>query len=66
MNILMLCLYMQIKQELHEAEYFTILADESKDTSKKEQVVVAVRCCYKNAIHEEFIGIFFRQSLKLA
>ena len=32
----------QIKQELDEAEYFTILADESKDTSKKEQVVVVV------------------------
>ena len=47
----------QIKQELHDAEYFTILADESKDTSIKEQVVVAVRYCYKNTIHEEFIGV---------
>ena len=37
----------QIKQELHEAEYFTILTDESKVTSKKEQVVVAVRYCTK-------------------
>ena len=53
----------QIKQELHEAEYFTLLADESKDTSKKEQVVVAVRYCFKNAIHEEFIGVAEAQSL---
>ncbi|KAI6660756.1 Zinc finger MYM-type protein 1-like [Oopsacas minuta] len=53
----------QIKQKLHEAEYFTILADESKDASKKEQVVVAVGYCYKNTIHEEFIGIAEAQSL---
>lgn len=53
----------QIKEELHEAEYFTILADESKDTSKKEQVVAAVRYCFNNAIHEEFIGVAEAQSL---
>ena len=33
----------QIRKELRKAVYFTVLADESKDTSKKEQVVVAVR-----------------------
>ncbi|KAI6659438.1 Zinc finger MYM-type protein 1-like [Oopsacas minuta] len=53
----------QIKQELHEAEYFTIIADESKETRKKEQVVVALRYCYPNIIHEEFIGIAEAQSL---
>ena len=53
----------QIKQELHEAEYFTILTDESKVNSRKEQVVVAVRYCYKNAIHEEFIGVSEAHSL---
>ena len=47
----------QIKEELHEAKYFTVLADESKDVSKKEQVVIAVRYCHQNAIHEEFVGI---------
>ena len=47
----------QIKEELHGAKFFTVLADESKDVSKKEQVVIAVRYCHQNAIHEEFIGI---------
>ena len=53
----------QIKEELHEAKYFTILADESKDTCKKEQVVVAVCYCFNSAIHEEFIGLAQAQSL---
>ena len=43
-------------QEVRKAVYFTVLADESKDTSKKEQVVVAVRYCLNNGIHEEFVG----------
>ena len=42
----------QIKEELHEAKLFTVLADESKDVSKKEQVVIAVRYCHQNAIHK--------------
>eukprot|EP00795_Rhopilema_esculentum_P017430 gene17430-biopygen6363 len=53
----------QIKSELNKAQYFTVLSDESKDRSKKEQLVVAVRYCYENAIHEEFIGIAEAQSL---
>ena len=52
----------QIKSELDKAQYFT-LSDESKDRSKKEQLVVAVCYCYENAIHEEFIGIAKAQSL---
>ena len=47
----------QIKEELHEAKFFAVLADESKDVSKKEQMVIAVRYCHQNAIHEEFVGI---------
>jgi hypothetical protein len=53
----------QIQEEVHKAVYFTVLADESKDTSKKEQVVVAVRYCLHNGIHEEFVGIAEAQSL---
>ena len=52
----------QIQEELCKAVYFTVLADESKDTRKKEQVVVAVRYCL-NGIHEEFVGIAEAQSL---
>ena len=53
----------QIREELRKAAYFTVLVDESKDTSKKEQVVVAVRYCLNNGIHEEFVGIAEAQSL---
>jgi hypothetical protein len=54
----------QIQEEVRKAVYFTVLADESKDTSKKEQVVVvAVRYCLNNGIHEEFVGIAEAQSL---
>ena len=53
----------QIWEELRKAVYFNFLADESKDTSKKEQVVVAVRYCLNNGIHEEFVGIAEAQSL---
>ncbi|XP_028405770.1 uncharacterized protein LOC114528346 [Dendronephthya gigantea] len=53
----------QLSGELCAAEFFTILSDESKDTSKKEQVVVAVRYCFNNATHEELIGIAEAQSL---
>ena len=53
----------QIQEEVHKAVYFTVLADESKDTSKKEQVVIAVRYCLHNSIYEEFVGIAEAQSL---
>ena len=53
----------QIQEEVRKAVYFTVLADESKDTSKKEQVVVAVRYCLNNSIHKEFVGIAEAQGL---
>ena len=53
----------QIREELRKAVYFTVLSDESKDTRKKKQVVVAVRYCLNNSIHEEFVGIAEAQSL---
>ena len=52
----------QVQEELRKAG-FTVLADESKDTSKKEQVVVAVRYCLNKGIHEELVGIAEAQSL---
>ncbi|KAJ8030264.1 Zinc finger MYM-type protein 1 [Holothuria leucospilota] len=53
----------EIREELNPAKFFAVLADESKDKSKKEQVVVAVRYCFQNAIHEEFISVAEAQSL---
>ena len=53
----------QIQGEVCKSVYFTVLVDEAKYTSKKEQVVVAVRYCLNNGIHEEFVGIAEAQSL---
>jgi len=40
----------KIVAEVKEARYFTLIADEAKDSCKSEQYV------YKGAIHECFIG----------
>lgn len=45
-----------IKQELHEAKYFTLLADECKDVSKREQLSIAFRYVYKSKTFERFAG----------
>ena len=45
-----------IKQELHEAKYFTSVADETKDVSKHEQLSFAFRYVYKCKTVERFTG----------
>lgn len=45
-----------IKEEITEAKYYSIIADESKDLSKKEQLTLVLRYVYKGLIHEEFLG----------
>ena len=45
-----------IKQELHEAKYFILLADETKDISKREQLSIAFRYVYKCKTVERFTG----------
>ena len=42
-----------IKEEILQAEFYSIIADESKDLSKKEQMTLALRYSYENEIHEE-------------
>jgi hypothetical protein len=39
---------MMIKEELQTAKYFTILADEAKDGSKREQISIAFRYVFNN------------------
>ena len=46
----------QIQEEVRKAVYFTVLADESKDASKKEQVVVAVRYCLNKQLAKQLSG----------
>lgn len=53
----------RIYQEVREAEYFSLLADESKDLSTKEQLSIAVRYLHKGTIHEEFLCMEELESL---
>ena len=52
-----------IEQELHEAQYYTVLADESKDISKIEQLSIAFRYVHNFRTIERFVG--FTQASQL-
>ena len=52
-----------IEQELHEAQYYTLLADESKDMSKREQLSIAFRYIYKFRTVERFVGFTLASEL---
>ena len=45
-----------ITAEVKEACYFTIIADETKDISKREQLSIVLRYVYKGIVHERFVG----------
>ena len=45
-----------IKSELRSAQYFTLIADETKDVSKTEQLSVVLRYVYQCKTYERFIS----------
>ena len=45
----------EITNQLYMSVHFSLMADESKDISGKEQLSVVVRYLYNNCIHEEFL-----------
>lgn len=45
-----------ITAEVKEAGYFTIIADETKDISKSEQLSIILRYVYSGIVHERFVG----------
>ena len=45
-----------ITAEVKEAGYFTIIADETKDISKREQLSIVLRYVYSGIVHERFVG----------
>ena len=45
----------EITKEVSNSKYYSIIADETKDLSKKEQISIVLRYLH-NKIHEEFIG----------
>ncbi len=47
----------EIRDEISQATYFALLVDESKDVSKKEQILFVLRYVLSGMIHEEFVGM---------
>lgn len=45
-----------IKHEVRSAQYFTLIADETKDVSKTEQLSVVLRYVYQCKTYERFIS----------
>ncbi|KAI1710382.1 52 kDa repressor of the inhibitor of the protein kinase [Ditylenchus destructor] len=45
----------RIKKEMIEAEYFSVISDETMDVSRSEQLCTAVRYVYGNSIRERFL-----------
>ena len=52
-----------IEKELHEAKYFTVLVDETKDISKREQLSIAFRYVCNGKTIERFSGYTLASSL---
>lgn len=55
-----------IENELHEATYYTLIVDELKDISKKEQLAVILRYVYQGVIRERFIAYVHATQLDAA
>ena len=46
----------KITAEVKNSRYFTIIADETKDISKSEQLSIILRYVFQGAVHERFVG----------
>ena len=54
-----LCMLRKISENIQNATFFTIMADETADISNKEQLVVCIRWVDENfAVHEDFIAMY--------
>ena len=56
----------EITNELYASVNFSLIVDESKDISKKEQLSVVVRYLFSNSIHEEFLDFIQLHKLDAA
>ena len=45
-----------IATEIKEANYFTLIVDETKDVSKQEQISLVIRYIKGGKVHERFTG----------
>ena len=54
-----LCMLCKISENIQNATFFTIMAEETADISNKEQLVVCICWVDENfAVHEDFIGMY--------
>lgn len=56
----------EIIKEVKENEVFSVMADETKDMQKKEQMSLVVRYYYNGAIHESFLCFQAAETLNAA
>ncbi|KAL6490177.1 hypothetical protein MHYP_G00005220 [Metynnis hypsauchen] len=56
----------EIIREVKQSEVFSIIADETKDLQKKEQVSLVIRYYYRGVIHEGFLDFMKADSLDAA
>lgn len=52
-----------IKHEVHSAQYYTLMADETKDISRSEQLSLVLRYLYNGHTYERFISFTNVRSL---
>ena len=52
-----------ITAELQEASFYTIIADETKDISKREQLSIVLKYVYDGIVHERFLGFVHAHEL---
>ena len=56
----------EISAEIQEAGFYSIMADESKDVSKKEQLSIVLRYVLKGNAYERFLGFTAAEGLDAA
>ena len=59
LEVIALCMLRKISENIQNATFFSIMADETADISNKEQLVVCIRWVDENfAVHEDFIAMY--------
>ncbi len=59
LQLMSLAIQRDIMSNIHDSNYFTIMADECTDSANKEQVVICLRWVdHKLEVHEDFIGLY--------
>ena len=54
-----------IASSFHSTAFYTVMADETTDTSNHEQVVICLRWVSNDfEVHEVFMGLYFVESIK--